>query len=65
MLDFPAGYILRAVERFPQQGTEGPWTIEMDYWADHSRLRKGPVQDAALRFSTVKPATASAGVASA
>ena len=41
MLDFPAGYILRAIEEFLQQGTEGPWTIEMDYWADHARLRKG------------------------
>ncbi|MFN8070450.1 MAG: NAD(P)/FAD-dependent oxidoreductase [Mycobacterium sp.] len=65
MLDFPAGYILRAIEEFPQQGTEGPWTIEMDYWADHARLRKGPVEDAALRFGTAKPVTAGAGVATA
>ena len=65
MLDFPAGYITRAIEDFPQQGTSGPWTIEMDYWSDHSRLRKGPVQDAALRFSTATPAKASAGAATA
>ena len=65
MLDFPAGYILRAIEEFPQQGTSGPWTIEMDYWADHARLRKGPVEDAALRFGTAKPVTAVAGAASA
>ena len=65
MLDFPAGYILRAIDEFPQQGDSGPWTIEMDYWADHARLRKGPVEDAALRFGTAKPVTASAGAASA
>jgi monooxygenase len=53
MLDFSAGYILRAMDEFPQQGTSGPWTLEMDYWADHARLRKGPVEDAALRFSAV------------
>jgi cation diffusion facilitator CzcD-associated flavoprotein CzcO len=65
MLDFEAGYILRAIDDFPQQGTSGPWTIQMDYWADHARLRKGPVEDPALRFSTAKPVTATAGAASA
>ena len=49
-------YIQRASADFPQQGTSGPWTIEMDYWADHSRLRKGPVDDPALKFSTARPA---------
>ena len=60
MLDFDAGYILRGRDQFPQQGTSGPWTVEMDYWADHARLRKGPVEDAALRFSTASrtPVTA-------
>lgn len=65
MLDFSAGYILRSVGDFPQQGTDGPWTIEMDYWADHARLRKGPVEDPALRFGTAKPAIATAGAATA
>jgi hypothetical protein len=65
MLDFPAGYILRAIDEFPKQGTTGPWTIEMDYWSDHSRLRKGPVEDPALRFGTATPAKASAGAATA
>ena len=65
MLDFPAGYISRAIDQFPQQGTSGPWTIEMDYWADHARLRKGPVEDAALRFSSAARATATAGAARA
>ncbi|MCB0932218.1 MAG: NAD(P)/FAD-dependent oxidoreductase [Mycobacterium sp.] len=60
MLDFPAGYIMRGISEFPHQGTSGPWTIEMDYWADHARLRKGPVDDAALRFSTVDRAVAAA-----
>jgi hypothetical protein len=65
MLDFPAGYILRAIDGFPQQGTTGPWTIEMDYWADHERLRKGPVEDPALQFSTAARSIATAGAASA
>jgi monooxygenase len=65
MLDFPAGYILRAVDDFPQQGTSGPWTVEMDYWSDHARLRKGPVDDPALRFGTAVAAKAVSGLASA
>jgi monooxygenase len=52
LLDFEAGYVRRAVERFPTQGTRGPWTVEMSYKADRERLRSGPVQDAALRFRT-------------
>ena len=65
MLDFAAGYITRGIDEFPQQGASGPWTIEMDYWADHARLRKGPVDDAALRFSTADRATATSGAAGA
>ena len=65
MLDFDAGYILRGRDQFPQQGSSGPWTVEMDYWADHARLRKGPVEDAALRFSTASRTPAIAGAARA
>ena len=63
MLDFSAGYILRSVELFPQQGTSGPWTVEMNVPADRARLRKGPVDDAALRFSATSRAVAAAGAA--
>ncbi|KDE98243.1 FAD-containing monooxygenase EthA [Mycolicibacterium aromaticivorans JS19b1 = JCM 16368] len=58
MLDFSAGYVQRSVDLFPQQGSTGPWTVEMDYWADHDRLRKGSVEDPALRFSTAVGAQA-------
>jgi monooxygenase len=52
LLDFQAGYVKRSVESFPAQGTRGPWTVEMSYKADRARLRKGPVEDAALRFTS-------------
>ena len=42
----------RAVDEFPKQGSQGPWTVEMSYAADRARLRNGPVEDAALRFGT-------------
>ena len=49
--DFTAGYVQRAIDEFPKQGSRGPWTIEMSYAADRARLREGPVEDPALRFS--------------
>jgi len=52
LLDFQAGYVQRAVERFPSQGTRGPWTVEMSHKADRARLRSGPVEDPALRFES-------------
>jgi cation diffusion facilitator CzcD-associated flavoprotein CzcO len=51
-LDFAAGYVQRSIDLFPQQGSDGPWTVEMNYAADRARLRNGPVEDAALRFGT-------------
>ena len=51
LLDLHAGYVQRAVDLFPKQGSHGPWTVEMSYRADRARLRKGPVEDPALRFS--------------
>lgn len=74
LLDFHAGYVRRAVDLFPQRGSHGPWTLEMSYAADRSRLRNGPVEDPALRFSTSPgrpvdggrgPATLPAGTGSA
>jgi monooxygenase len=55
MLDFHAGYVQRAVHLFPRQGSHGPWTVAMSYAADHARLRKGPVEDPALRFLRSSP----------
>jgi cation diffusion facilitator CzcD-associated flavoprotein CzcO len=50
LLDFGAGYVQRAVHKFPRQGTRGPWKLAMSYATDVKNLRKGPVQDPELRF---------------
>jgi hypothetical protein len=52
LLDLAAGYVQRSIELFPQQGSHGPWTVEMSYAADRARLRNGPVEDPALQFGT-------------
>jgi len=50
-LDFSAGYVQRAVDRFPRQGTSGPWRIRMSYAQDLQMLRGGEVDDGVLVFS--------------
>ena len=49
-LDFGAGYVRRAVDRFPRQGAYGPWQVKMSYAEDVRVLREGPIEDRALRF---------------
>ncbi|HEU4360082.1 MAG TPA: FAD-containing monooxygenase EthA, partial [Mycobacterium sp.] len=56
LLDLSSGYVQRAVDRFPHAGTTGPWTVRMAYEKDIERLREGPVEDPALRFTADQPA---------
>ena len=56
LMDFKAGYVQRAMDRLPKQGSQGPWTLEMSYAADRARLLAGPVEDPALQFSAARRA---------
>jgi cation diffusion facilitator CzcD-associated flavoprotein CzcO len=56
LLDLSSGYVRRAVARFPQAGTKGPWTAAMAYEKDAARLRRGPVEDPELVFTPGRPA---------
>lgn len=51
--DFPAGYMRRAMHLFPKQGS-GPWCNTQDFLSDRKMLRKGPIADGALVFSSSK-----------
>ncbi len=53
-LDFGAGYVQRAVHKFPRQGTSGPWQIRMSYAQDQQMLRDGEVDDGVLVFSRAR-----------
>ncbi len=50
MIDFQAGYILRAVDRFPKSGSRSPWRVRMNYLRDIRILRYGRVNDGTIRF---------------
>ena len=49
--DFPAGYMQRVMHLFPQQG-EGPWKNTQNFAIDKKMIRKAPVADSALVFSS-------------
>jgi cation diffusion facilitator CzcD-associated flavoprotein CzcO len=58
LLDFKAGYVLRALDRFPRQGEQAPWQVLMSYADDVKSLRRDEVDDGVLRFSRRRsPAT--------
>ncbi|MFD1788783.1 flavin-containing monooxygenase [Sphingomonas floccifaciens] len=44
-LDFTSGYVQRAKDILPQQGTRAPWKLDQNYLKDVRTLRYGPVDD--------------------
>ncbi|GAA4673912.1 flavin-containing monooxygenase [Gordonia humi] len=50
LLDFGAGYVKRALDRLPKQGTQVPWTMTMSVAADVKQLRKGAIVDPYLDY---------------
>ena len=50
-LDLTSGYIKRAQDQLPRQGSKKPWRLYQNYVLDLISLRYGPVSDSALEFS--------------
>ncbi len=49
-LDFSSGYVTRAMEKFPKQGSKSPWRVHQNYARDLLALRYGSVDDG-MEFS--------------
>ncbi|MFT4201775.1 flavin-containing monooxygenase [Gordonia sp. (in: high G+C Gram-positive bacteria)] len=54
LLDFDAGYVKRAIDMLPKQGTVDPWKTTMAVSHDVKNLRKGPVDDGFLLYEKPK-----------
>ena len=50
LIDFSSGYIQRAIDQFPRQGSKKPWKLYQNYVRDLLSLRFGSVDDGALEF---------------
>jgi len=54
-LDFSSGYVQRAMEKFPKQGSKAPWRLHQNYAMDLMSLRYAKLEDGTLEFSNPAP----------
>ena len=65
VIDFNSGYVLRALDTLPRQGSKTPWRLHQNYVRDLSLMRYGPVEDGTMEFKSARVArSAEAGVMS-
>ena len=57
-LDFSSGYVQRAMEKFPKQGTRAPWKLHQNYVLDLMGLKYARVDDGVLAFTNPRPTNA-------
>ncbi len=55
-LDFSSGYVQRAIEQLPKQGSKKPWKLYQNYLLDLITLRYGAVNDGTMEFVRRQPA---------
>ncbi len=49
-VDLQSGYVQRAVDLFPKQGSKAPWRLYQNYVKDIFSLKYGTLQDEAMQF---------------
>jgi cation diffusion facilitator CzcD-associated flavoprotein CzcO len=54
-LSFSSGYVRRALDRLPRQGTKPPWRVHQNYALDLLAFRFGRLEDGVMRFSRPRP----------
>jgi cation diffusion facilitator CzcD-associated flavoprotein CzcO len=55
LIDFSSGYVQRAIDQLPRQGSKKPWKLYQNYVRDLLSLRFGSVDDGALEFARRGP----------
>jgi monooxygenase len=53
--DLTSGYVLRAIDAFPRQGSRDPWRREQNYARNRRSMRRAPIDDPTLEFSRAAP----------
>ena len=52
VIDFNSGYVLRALDALPRQGSKPPWRLHQNYVKDLSLMRYGRLDDSVMEFKT-------------
>ncbi|MFN0141300.1 MAG: flavin-containing monooxygenase [Pyrinomonadaceae bacterium] len=50
-IDFNSGYVLRAIDEIPGQGSKMPWRLHQNYFKDVRMLRYGRFEDGVMEFA--------------
>jgi cation diffusion facilitator CzcD-associated flavoprotein CzcO len=58
LLGLNSGYIQRAADKFPKQGTKFPWQVHQSFLRDYRAMKLKGVEDEAMVFSNPAPAPA-------
>jgi cation diffusion facilitator CzcD-associated flavoprotein CzcO len=56
VLDFTSGYVRRALDTLPRQGSKTPWRLHQNYVRDLTMLRYGRVDDGTMEFKAAPSA---------
>ncbi|HSW12598.1 MAG TPA: NAD(P)/FAD-dependent oxidoreductase [Solimonas sp.] len=63
-IDFSSGYVLRAADKLPKQGSRAPWRLHQNYALDLMSLHFAGLEDGAMEFARAGAVAAAAqGVA--
>jgi hypothetical protein len=54
VIDFNSGYVLRALDKLPRQGSKTPWRLHQNYVKDLSMMRYGRVEDGTMEFKAAR-----------
>jgi monooxygenase len=57
LLDLSSGYVRRALDRMPKQGTRPPWRVYQSYLRDYRAMKLGGIEDGVLRLERAPVAT--------
>jgi cation diffusion facilitator CzcD-associated flavoprotein CzcO len=50
VINFTSGYVRRALDGLPRQGSRKPWRLHQNYALDLLALRRGAVEDGTMEF---------------
>ncbi|HSK63178.1 MAG TPA: NAD(P)/FAD-dependent oxidoreductase, partial [Pyrinomonadaceae bacterium] len=56
VIDFNSGYVLRALDTLPRQGSKTPWRLHQSYVRDLSLMRYGAIEDGTMEFKSAPAA---------
>ncbi|MFW6197748.1 MAG: flavin-containing monooxygenase [Myxococcota bacterium] len=51
LIDLTSGYVQRAIDQLPSQGSRRPWRLHQNYVIDRQLLRRGPIEDGVIELT--------------